>query len=107
MKTLLIDILSSLFTIFNNKNFKAFFIPLGFIKKAKKMGINFTNKSFSYSFIRIENIPLNYINFANIIYNTIYINVFTYITINQYLFDKFYKIMIDINIFKYFIIGYK
>lgn len=50
------------------------------------MTINFTNKLFSHFFITISNILPNHIYSINIAYNIIDINLFSYITINQYLF---------------------
>lgn len=96
IKKLIIDILSPPLVAFNNKIFEIFFTLLSFIKKAKKMTTNVTNKLSGYFFFIIGNILLNYINFANIsseIINKIYI------AINQYLPDKFYKIMINTNLF--------
>lgn len=71
------------------------------------MAINFLKRSFSYLFFIIGKILSNYINFAYTTYNLININLFAYIIINKYLFDKLYKIIIDINISKYFTTGYK
>lgn len=65
IKVLLIDVLLLLFIVFNNKNFKAFFILSGIIEKAKEIAINFADRLFSYFFITFGNILPNYINFAN------------------------------------------
>lgn len=62
------------------------------------MAINFSNKLISYFLFIITNLILNDINSANIIYKIINQKFFSYITINQYLSNKFYKIMININL---------
>lgn len=62
------------------------------------MAINFSNKLFSYFFFIITNLIPNDINAANIIYKIINKKFFFYITINQYLSNKFYKIIININL---------
>lgn len=107
METLLIDILSPPFTVFNNENFEVFFTLLGLVKKAEEIATNLANRLFSYSFITIGNISSNYINSANTACDIINTNLFAYIAPNRYLSDKFYKIMIDTSASKYSITGYK
>lgn len=70
------------------------------------MAINLANRSFSHSLITIGNVSSNYINSANIAFDTIDKNLFAYIAIDQYLYNKFYRIMIDTGIFKYSIAEY-
>lgn len=82
--------------VLNNKNSKAFFTLLSLIKKASEMIINLANRLFSHFFITIGNISPNYINSVNTTYNIIDTNLFTYITINQYLFNKFYELYLTL-----------
>lgn len=72
-----------------------------------KMTTNFINRLFSLSLFIISNISLYYINFANTICNIIDTNFMAYVITNQYLSDKFYRIMIDINTSKHSIAGYE
>ena len=76
------------------------------MEKAEEIATNLANRSFSHSLITIGNILSNHINFANIACDTINTDPFAYIAINWYLSDKFYGIMIDTGISKYFIAGY-
>lgn len=80
---------------------------LNLIKKVKKIVINFTNGLFNHFFIIISKLLFNCFNSANITCKINNTNLFAYITTNQYLSNKFYKIIIDINIIKYFIASYK
>lgn len=57
--------------------------------------------------INFDNILLNHINSIYIICDIIGINIFAYIAINKYLFDKFYGIIIDTCKSKYFIFGHR
>lgn len=107
IEALLIDVLSTPFTVFNNKNSKALFTLLGLVEKAEKIAINLANRSFSHFLITIGNVFYNHINSTNVAYDTINKNLFAYIAIDQYLSDKFYRIMIDTSIFKYFTAGYE
>lgn len=107
MEALLIDVLSPPFTIFNNEKFKAFFILLGLVEKAKQMAINLADRSFSHYLIIIGNILSNYINSANATCDTINKDPFTFIAINRWLSDIFFKIMIDTGASKHFTAGYR
>lgn len=106
MKARLIDILSPLFIVFNNKNSKAFFILLGLVEKVEEMAINLANRLFSHFFITFGNVSPTYINSANATCKIIDKNLFAYIDINWYLFDKFYRTMINTGAFQHFTIGY-
>lgn len=86
---------------------QSFFNLLGFVKKIEKMTTNLANRLFSQFFITIGNISPNHINSTNTVCDTIGTNLIAYITTNQYLSDKFYRLMIDTNAFKYFTMGYK
>lgn len=77
------------------------------MKKAEEIAINLANRLFNHFLIIIYNVLPNHINSANVFYDTINTDLFTHIGINQYLFDKFYKIMIDTNTSKYFKAGYR
>lgn len=99
--------MSSFFIVFKNKNFKAFFTLLSFVEKIEKIATNLTDRLFSHFFITIGNILSNYINPTNAVYNIINTNFFAYIVTNQFLFDKFHEIIIDINVSKHFIADYK
>lgn len=79
IEILIIDIFLLLFIALKNKNFISFFILLGFIKKVKKIIINFINKLLSYFLFIIDNILFNNIKFANINYNIIKTSLFIYI----------------------------
>ena len=106
MEALLIDISSIPSIVLNNKNSKAFFTSLGLVEKAKEMATNLANRSFSHSLTTIGEISLYYINSANAAYKLIDINLFAYIAIDWYLFDKFYRIMIDTGASQHSTAGY-
>lgn len=107
MKALLIDIPSPSSTVFHNENSEAFFTSFSLVEKVEKMAFNLIDRLFSHSLITIGNVLPSHINFANIACDTIDINLFAYIAINQYLSDKFYEIIIDTGISKHFTAGYK
>lgn len=107
IEALVIDILLLPSTFFYNQNLKAFFTLLGLVKKAKEMATNLTNRSISHFFITIDNILLTHISSAHTACNISDSNFIIYIAINQYLSNRFYGIMIDINIFKYFTASYR
>lgn len=106
MEILLIDIPFLPSIILNNKNFKAFFTLLGFVKKVKKMATNLINKLFNNFFITIGNVLLNHINSVNAACDTIDTNIFAHIASNWYLSNKFYEIMINTNASNHFIAAY-
>lgn len=106
MEELVINVLLLPSTVLNNENSEAFFILLGFIEKAKEITINLADRSFSHFFIIIGNVLLNYIIHINTTCDMSDTYHFAYITINQYLFNKFYRIMIDTGISKHFTAGY-
>lgn len=90
----------SISIIFHDKNSKTFFISLGLKEKAEKLATTLANRSFSYFFFIIDKISSN---------TTCNINdsdFFAYIATNQYLSNKFYRIMIDAGVYKYSITGY-
>lgn len=107
MKALVINTLLPIFIHFDNKNFKTFFTLLGFKEKIGKIGFIFGNKFFSYFLSTIGNVLFNFININNTNSNIINLNTFVYIAINQYLFNKFDGIIINIGTFKYFITNLK
>lgn len=106
IKALLVDILLPPSIILNNENFEVFFTLLNLVEKAEEMAINLANRSFSHFFITISNVSPNHINSANTAYNIIDINPFAYIATDQYLSEKFYKILIDTSVSKHSTIGY-
>ena len=71
------------------------------------MATNLIDILFNYFFTIISNVLHNYINFAIAAYKIIDINSFAYITIDQYLSDKFYRIIIDTGVSKHFIASYR
>lgn len=79
IKILVIDILSPPSAVLNNKNLKAFFTLLSFVEKIEEMIINFTNRSFTHSFIIIDNVSPNHISLANAACNISNTNLFIYI----------------------------
>lgn len=107
MKALLIDIPSPSSTVLHNENSEAFFTSFSLVEKVEKMAFNLIDRLFSHSLITIGNVLPNHINFANIACDTIDINFFAYIAIDQYLSDKFYEIIIDTGISKHFTASYK
>lgn len=70
------------------------------------MANNFANRSFNHFPIIISNVLFNHISFINATYITIDSNFFAYIAKNWYLSDKFYRIMIKIDVSKHFIASY-
>lgn len=103
IKALLIGVLSLSSTIFHKTDFKAFFILLGLKKKVENMVTNLANRLFSYFLIIICNVLPNYTYSANATFRIINRNLFTYITTNRYLYNKFHKIIINTNVFKHFL----
>lgn len=100
IEALIIDIPSLPSKVPTNENSEAFFTLLDFIEKAEKMTINFADRLISHSLIIIDNNLLNHINSANSAYSVSDTNPFAYIVTNQYYFDQFYEIMINIDVFK-------
>lgn len=101
IEALIIDVPSLPSVALNNENSEAFFTLLGFVKKAEEMATTFTNKLFSHSFFTISKIS------PNATYNnTIDSDCFTYIATDQYLSDKFYRIMINTNASKHSTVSY-
>ena len=100
MEALIINVLSSSSTNFNNENSKAYFILLGLVKKVEEMATALTNGSFNHSLFTIGKVS------PNSTCNIINLNFFIYITTYKYLSDKFYRIMIDNNATKHFIADY-
>ena len=107
MEALLIDVPSLPSTILNNENSKTFFTSLGLVKKAEEIVTNLADRSFSHFFTTIGNVSSHHINSANAASKIIDTNLFAYIATNRYLFDKFYRIMINIGASKHFTAGYK
>lgn len=64
------------------------------------MATTFMDRLFYHFFFIISKIS------HNAICNNIDSDLYTFMVINQYLFDKFYEIMIDTRELKYFIIDY-
>ena len=106
IEALLIDVPSPPSKVLNNENSEAFFTFLGFVEKAEEIATNLTNRSLSHFFITIGNVSSYYINSANAICKIIDTNSFPYIATDQYLSDKFYKIIIDTGASKHFTAGY-
>lgn len=101
IEVLIIDILSPPSTILNNENSEAFFTLLSLVKKAEKMAAALANRLFSHFLFTIDKV------FPNATCNIIDSGLFAYIITNGYLSDKFYGIIIDINVSKYSIPGYR
>lgn len=101
MKALIIDVPLPPSAIRNNENSKAFFISLSLVKKVEEMATTFANRLFCHFLFTIGKISFN------VIYNTIDLDIFAYIVINQYFLDKFYKIMIDTKVLKHFTADYQ
>lgn len=76
IEILIIHILLLLLVTLNNMKSEVFFTLLSFVEKGKKMAIILTNRLFSYPLFIINKI------LPNSIYNTIDLELFTYITTN-------------------------
>lgn len=101
IKVLIIDALLPPSISFDNKNSKTFFNSLGLEEKTPEVATTLANKSFSHSLSIIGNISSNIINSVDTNCNTIDLDPFTYIATDQYLSNKFYRIMIDIGASKH------
>lgn len=71
------------------------------------MAINFANRSFSHSLLTLGNVSSNHIHSNNAVCKIIDVNLFVYIANNQYLSNKFYRIMINTGAFKHFTADYR
>lgn len=107
IKALLIDIPLLPSIVLNNENSKSFFTLLSLVEKAKKIAINLADRSFSHFLIIISKVSPNHINSANAACDIINTDLFAYFATNQYLSDKFYRIIIDTSASKYFTADYK
>lgn len=107
MEGLIIDVLLPLSAALSDKNSETFFTLLSLMKKVEEMTTNLANRSFSHFLFIISNILSNHKNSAHAICNLIYKNLYAYIATNQYLSDKFYRIVINTGISKHFIIVYR